>query len=266
MRFLTLASTGVILFASTAAAQVGTGFTISDGDVFFSQPNSPTSGTVTSVSGGNFRLNGAAGTDHLFENWWWYRVNGVDTREFAFNSASGTVVAGNTATTTWPALGGGLFRAALTYTAQDLGVNAGYVTETLVLTSTASTPLSLNLFNYTDYDVNATSGTDNAIGGIPVISVTDGPWTINFEGLGATNYQVTGFSTLRSLLTNTAVNDLNNTGLPFGPGDFTGAFQWVVTLQPGDSITLVERLGIPAPGALALVGLGGLVAARRRRA
>lgn len=257
--------------STTAFGQAGTGFTISDGDVFFTQANSPTSGTVAAVSGANFRVAGAASTDHLFENWWWYRVQG-DTREFAFNNASGTVAAGNTATTDWALSGtaGGAaysFTANLRYVVTDTGTNLGEVMQTMVITNTStSSPLVLNLFNYADFDVGGTAGTDSATGGVGGMTITDGPWTAEFQGIGASAYQVTSFATLRGLLSNAVVDNLSNTGLPFGPGDFTGGFQWVLQIAPGGSATIGERLAIvPAPASLALLGLGGLVAVRRRR-
>ena len=61
--------------------------------------------------------------------------------------------------------------------------------------------------------------------------------------------------------------NLNDTGLPFGPGDFTGAYQWRQFLAPGDSATFVETItiGVPEPATLSMMGLIGLVAVCRRR-
>jgi hypothetical protein len=258
-----------LALAGTALGQTGTGFTISDGDVFFTQVNSPTSGTGT-VSGAAFRVNGATGLDHVFETWWWFRVEG-DTREFALNNAAGTVAAGNTATTTWNMAGaaGGspyAFSAVLTYTVTDTGENLGQVAQSMVITNTGSDAITLNLFQYTDFDVNGTASTDSATGGLDGITISDGPFTILYQGVGASAYQVTTFATLRGLLTNTTVDNLNNTGLPFGPGDFTGGFQWTLTLGAGESTTVMASMAvIPTPASLALLGLGGLAAARRRR-
>src|SRR5262245_51820458 len=94
---------GVVMLGMAGGAawgQNGTGFTISKGDVFFTQVNSPLSGLVLANSGANFRVGGAAGTDNLYENWWWYRVNGTDVRELALANAAGTTTAAGTATTT----------------------------------------------------------------------------------------------------------------------------------------------------------------------
>ncbi|MGE0481844.1 MAG: PEP-CTERM sorting domain-containing protein [Phycisphaerae bacterium] len=258
-----LATGAVALGLSIGAfAQLGTGFTITDGDVVFSQGNSPTVNTSTGATGANFRVNGAAGTDHLFQNWWWFRAND-ETRESAFFNATGTVAAGNTATTSWTFP---LFNAALTYVATDTGLNVGQVTETMVITNTSPAELRLNLYNYTDYDVAATAGSDSAVlSGAGLMTITDGPWTAQFGAAGASAYQVTSFATVRGLLANALVDNLNNTGLPFGPGDFTGAFQWTLTIPGGGTATFSERLAIvPEPSALALLAIGGLAFIRRR--
>lgn len=59
---------------------------------------------------------------------------------------------------------------------------------------------------------------------------------------------------------------VNNVGVGADPH---GGFQWRVTLAQNQSVTLTSYIVInnaPTPGALSLLGLGGLVAARRRRA
>lgn len=73
---------------------------------------------------------------------------------------------------------------------------------------------------------------------------------------------------------NSIIDDLvyNNTPAVNAPANGTGndvayGFQWILNLQPGESAILTTGLNlVPTPGALALMGMGGLVAARRRRA
>jgi hypothetical protein len=72
---------------------------------------------------------------------------------------------------------------------------------------------------------------------------------IFFQGCNVTNYQTASFATVRSLLTNAVVDNLNNTGVPFGPGDWTSAYQWDVIVPANGSIEVYEGLscGLPIP-------------------
>ncbi|GJQ29402.1 MAG: hypothetical protein HBSAPP03_12860 [Phycisphaerae bacterium] len=56
------------------------------------------------------------------------------------------------------------------------------------------------------------------------------------------------------------------TGPLVGRRDYTWAFQWDFFLPSGSTFTISkDKHLVPAPGALALLGLGGLLAGRRRR-
>jgi hypothetical protein len=206
----------------------------------------------------------------MFENWWWYRVDQFDNREFAFNSSTGTVAAGNTATTTWAFP---FFNATLEYVVTDLGVESGAVTETLTVTSTATSgPIVLNLFSYLDYDLAASAGGDSAtLLGPGSMQITDTTWVGMYDGPNSFAYQVDTFANVRTLLNNANADNLNNTGLPFGPGDFTAAYQWNPTLTLGQTMQIQTRMTVtnvpePATGvALALGGLAILALRRRRR-
>jgi len=241
---------GAVL-ATSALAQTGTGGTITDGDVIFTQGNSP-SGTGGSTGTGplaDMKTLGASGADHVFQNWWWYRVEGVDTREFALADATSGSWVGNTGTINYTLPN---FSAVLTYVVTDTGTNAGRVVTSLVVRNTTANPITVHLYNYHDFDLQPNLGDDQAIlTGPNSIRVFDVGGTIRgqYIGTGASAYAVAAFATLRDLLTNTAVNTLGNTGLPFGPGDFTGAFQWDVTLAPDQSATVSATFALAPPPA-----------------
>ncbi|QYU67068.1 PEP-CTERM sorting domain-containing protein [Leptolyngbya sp. 15MV] len=202
-----------------------------------------------------------------------------DTREFAFNSSGGgatstgfsatnAATAGQVGTMTqfYPN-----FRADLEYFVQDTGFEAGFLRMTMTITNLTNSQLSINTFNTMDIDLGGTAGGDSATLSAPnLIRITDAttPWIGEYSGVNANGWAVAPFggSSVTSLMTNTAVNNFTNTGLPFGPGDITAGFQWEFSIDPGQSVSVVATFSVvPAPGTLALLGFGGLLAARRRR-
>jgi hypothetical protein len=232
---------------------------------------------------GNF-LTDTGGPDHMYAQWMFYRVNGIggDTRERPFgNYTSGTVTtgltgafSGNTATynLTDSALLGTRFTATWTRTLLD-GPSAGAATLTssLVVRNPNLTPLSISLFHYVDFDLNGTPGGDSATGGAPGLIQTDGAVRLTYlPGTLPSAYQGATYPGIQDLLTDSAVNNLNNTGLPFANGDFSMAYQWNLTIPGNSSVTLTSVTAItpvPEPAAVVAVaavglGLAGLV--RRR--
>ena len=144
---------------ASALAQAGSGGTITDGDCTFTQVVSPTLGTATPAVGSVFRVNGAAGTDHTYYDWWWFRVNGVDTREFAFNSATSWNWAGRSGTVNYTTAN---FTAVLSWTITDTGTNSGQIDTSARITNTTGAPLNLTLFHGFDMDYGATAASDTA--------------------------------------------------------------------------------------------------------
>ncbi len=267
----------VVSLGATAGLALGqAAFTITDGDSSYgiaaSGLGAPGGNANRTGTGGgfaaNFTVDGST-TDHLFQNWWWYRV-GTSNREFAFSNFVSQSGSGNNHTLNYAEVDG--VSASINYLIQDPGVGA-IVTQRVVLTNTSTAgPQSISLFNYADFDVGGSAAGDSgAMVGANLMRITDsGGAFAEFEGVGASAWQVTSFATLRGLLSNGVADNFNNSGLPFGPGDWTGGFQWTFTLNPGESVTVIERLAVntsvPTPGAAALLGVAGLAGARRRRA
>jgi hypothetical protein len=230
--------------------------------------------TTTNANIGDATMSGdTPGTDQLFDNAWFWRLAN-DTREFQF-SQTGVVenALGNTGSRTWanPALGG-QFSAVLNLTLTD-GViaNQAILQQSMVITNTSGTVLNMSVFNFLDADVAGSIGGDTAaFAGPNNMQVTDSLGQfIQFEGVGANAFQAAAFPALGNLLVDAAVTNLNNSGIPFGPGDWTGAYQWNIQLGTGQSITIVENISInmqiPGPGALALLGVAGMLGRNRRR-
>lgn len=263
MKKVLIAVAGLAM-ASAAYGQAGTGFTITDSNAVFTQGATTTTAAGSGTSGANFRVTGAAGTDHMFQNTWFYRVDGADPRELAFNNQSGaTVVGTNTAMQNFvfPS-----FSAALHYRVGSLGATAGFIEQILVVTNTTSSPISAALYNYCDMDMLATAGTDTAVlAGANNISISEAGTTASYIGVNANAYSVGTFATARLGLNDADIDNFANTGLNFF-GDFTGGWQWNLQIAVGGSATIASYVFIPSPGSAALLGVGGLIAFRRRRA
>ncbi|HEX4590033.1 MAG TPA: PEP-CTERM sorting domain-containing protein, partial [Gemmataceae bacterium] len=167
--------------------------------------------------------------------------------------------------------GGTRFAATYTSTLAH-GAQTGTATlaQSFQITNPNASALSIVLFNYADIEANGPNplDTDTATGGLGSITDSDGPWQVTHAANGASAFQASVYSDIRDFLLDSAVNNLNNSGLPFGPGDYTGAFQWNLTVPANGSLTVTSSLAIapvPEPGTLLLTGFAaGLIAWRRR--
>ena len=226
----------------------------------------------TGNQGGASVVYSASGSaDQLFQNWWWYRVNGVNAREFALSNLTGKVVGGNKMTLNYREPEG--FDVELRYTITNSAAGA-LVTGTAFITSISANPLDISFFNYMDFDMGGTAADDSAtlVSDNPAMRmlITDGTAVINAEyrAIDGVAYQVGNFATIRGLLADGVINDLNNTGLPYGPGDFTAANQWSFVLNEGEQIAVQTSYllnPVPEPASMAVLGLGVLALLRRRK-
>lgn len=191
--------------------------------------------------------------DYLFEDGWWFRVAG-DTQESFFPAPSTTACAASDGTITWTDVNGrGAFSAINTLNITSAGAGQGVLTLTMSVTNLSTVnPLTISLFHGADFDVNGSAGLDSANLLFPNthLRITDS--TLGFAEYKASTpfanaFLVRAFAAATDvfgLLGDTSVTDFDNSGVPFGPSDFTGAYQWNLTIPPaGTSSVTVELSG-----------------------
>lgn len=207
-------------------------FTITDANL------SVTTGALSATSQSPRSLSllaDALAVDHAFEHWWYYRVAG-DTSESALRSV-GTVTEGQVGTHVDRDFADvdsrGLLRMAIDMDAYSVGPASGVVISRLNVMNISNAPVTFDAFCYTDLDVAASSGNDSVAGDGSSHIVTD-PSGVRVEvrAIGNDLSEVGAYPSIRSKLTDAALDNLSNTLPPFA-GDYTGAFQWQSrTLQP----------------------------------
>jgi hypothetical protein len=143
--------------------------------------------------------------------------------------------------------------------------------------NTAST-LSFVFYTYLDLDLMGTAGNDLAtvMSGNQAIQVTDAanpsarPFGWTALGSAATHYQVGAYPGLQNTLNGmTSAQNLSDTNsLGSTAGDVTAAFQYAITLLPGQTLVMSSTVAEPQTAAMLALGLGGLAfyARPRRRA
>ena len=246
--------------------------------------------TGSGQSGANLRPAGTASTpDSAFQSAWFFRGAG-DTREFNFGNGTsgGLTVSGTEVGTNDGTLDTGGYNftvgntSGYSFTSQQrwqisnpsntANTNVS-VMATNTVTNTGASAATISLFFFQDFDINGSASGDSAtLLSTNLMQITDSVANfVQWNGIGADGYRAGAFATARLGLNDAVVDDFADTGLPFGPGDFTGAFQWDVTLAPNESVVLssafiLNGAAIPEPTTLCLVGFAfvGLLGRRNR--
>ncbi len=202
-------------------------------------------------------LTGIGTGDYLFEDGWWFRVAG-DAQEFFFPAPTSTTCAAAAGTITWADVSArGLFSASNTLALTSAAAGQGELILTMSITNlSAVNPLVISLFHGADFDVNGTAGTDsstllNANNYIRITDATAGNAEYRAHNPPANAFLVRPFAATTDvfgLLGNVVVDNFDNTGLPAGPFDFTGAFQWDLNIPASGTASVSVALnGNAAP-------------------
>ncbi len=174
--------------------------------------------------------------DHVFETGWWHRVSGA-TQETFFPVPTTQNYTGTTSTLDWA----GITSAGRTFVAQEVSVvkntagPSGFATMTMRITNNEATPLDICIFHMVDIDLQTTAGNDQAAllfanNHMRIFDV--GANRAEYRGVGASAYLVRPFGAtdVAAVLSNAAIDNFGNTGLPFAAADFTGGFQWCASV------------------------------------
>jgi hypothetical protein len=169
------------------------------------------------------------GVDHLYQMGWWYRIEGVHTRElipsnfyyYDQETPNHVVMA---------YLEEGLILAKQ-YELRATADGGSVLYADLLVINFQFSPRVIHLYHYADIDLSGAT-TNQARWDAEQIRVE----TVNdFCRFGAltpyTRWQAAPYPQIIDRLVNAEPDDLTNGDLPF-EGDFTGAYQWTLELQP----------------------------------
>jgi len=213
------------------------------------------------------------GVNHLFQQWFWYRIGNTAEQQIdALSAPTEVVLAPNIATVTYS--GGGLSVSVLyALTGSPVPQLTSDVAEVITLKNTGSTVMDLHFFQYSDFDLNGVSGGQSVLitGAPPNTAVQQGGGIVMAETavVSAPNrYEAGIWPATFNKLTNGVADNLNNVASA-GPGDATWAFQWDATLAANGGTFLISKNKkldvIPEPTAILLLGTGLLLIGRRFR-
>ncbi len=243
-----IAVSAALSLVTAAGVQAGaTGGTITEGDVSFTRTASSFDGTPEAHFTG---VTTTAAADQLFEFGWWYRLAG-ESQETPFGTPATENYAGESSALGWLGLGGGTFSAVEDAVVHDLGVpgdttDGGWILSHLTIFNISGAQLDLTIFHAADIDVNGTSSDSAALyqwDHWRAIRVDD-PTTADYiyyvaRDETASSFRVEPFaSSVTNLLNDGLFTSFDQTGLPFGPGDFTGGWQFPLSIPAGGSATI----------------------------
>lgn len=209
--------------------------------------------------------------NHIAQQSYHYRLAGGDFERYVGSIGAATVTqfSANFVQFSWSH---NLFDLSIRYVLTG-GTNQSDLAEIVrIVNRSPNTRLGFSLFEYDDFDLNGTSDGDTATKlNSSTIRQTKGPVGVT---VGATPIpsimEVAGFPTILNDLTDLNVDNLDPTLTTFGPGDATFGMQWNVGIDGGQTFLMSKNkiLVVPEPATMAAlaIGLGAVLARRRRKA
>ncbi len=227
---LVLAAT-VVCWAAPAARLEAAGGTITDQAVSLTYASTHWGPTPMADLRGT---EPSAATDLVYQTGWWYRLEG-DTREYPFPAPTSESYVGPSATLTWDDVDGRGFGAKEYLEVLDNERPSGTFTSRLALANHGATPLGVTVFHYLDADAAGTAGGDSGTAlSNRLLAFGEGDTEGLYRSHFSSAYMVRPYPEVRDLLNDDSLTELTNTVTPFGPGDWSAAYQWSAGLGPGE--------------------------------
>lgn len=236
------------------------------------------------------------GTDHLFQQWFWYRI-GSTGPESSIDTLTQTAIASLPRILDVTYAGSGLeINVLYSLTGGTAGSGTSDLAETISIINTTNESITLSFFQYSDFDIGGDPGNDYVWYNTSnlIVDQADPNATLSetVHTPAADRGELAFFSTTRDNLNDGDADDLaagdldgfshgvlQTTGDFVGPGDVTWAYQWNVTIGAGGTFIISKDKNIaggppergpfvPEPASLAIWGglaAVGLVVGRLRR-
>ncbi len=222
------------------------------------------------------------GVDHLDKQWFWYRVGGagaegpIDTlTQSGIVVSDGNFNAGNDQVTVQYTGTGFVLTLTMILTGGTAGSGTSNLAEAISIQNTTADPLEFHFFQYVNFDLAGTPGSDEAqISGSNTAVQQDGVVVTETVVTQPANHYEVGLSgDAPSILTRLQDAGPTTLGDVSGPasGDALWAFQWDKTIDPGGTLLISKgkHIEVPEPATVGFLALGGVLlvagALRRRR-
>jgi hypothetical protein len=248
-------------------------FTLTDGN------SSVDFDTTSQANAYNWQVDGL---DQLFQQAFWYRVGNVAEQSvhalpIGFELASNTNA--DPGLDTLDVIYNGLgFDIEIKYSLDGGALSSGVsdMGEQISITNRGSSPLNFRFFQYSDFDLQGSLGGDTAVfTNANTVRQSDGPLRLTETVVTPvpSHREIDFYANTVTKLNDavpTTLSDTPATGVPFGPGDITWAYQWDVTIPAFGTFQIskdknLSAIVIPEPASFTLLAaLAGLLLIRRR--